>query len=79
MNRQSAMEWTGYLVSIAGLLVLLLTFDRPGWQWHAGALLLILTGLVLIYRSRRHRRRDDSLDDDCGYGLDDLGEMFDGD
>ncbi|CUI03622.1 hypothetical protein [Massilia antarctica] len=66
------MEWAGYTGSIAGLMMLLLTFDRPGWRWQAGGAALVLTGIVLIYRSRHLRRRDDDgFDGGEGFDVDD--------
>ncbi|UOD29914.1 hypothetical protein INH39_31900 [Massilia violaceinigra] len=78
--KTAIMEWTGYLASIAGLLIVLLTFDRPGWAWPAGGAVLVLLGLLLIYRSKRRRRSDDGHPDDCGESIaDDVADAMDGD
>ncbi|NHZ66512.1 hypothetical protein [Massilia genomosp. 1] len=77
--KAAVMAWTGCLMSIAGVLIVLLTFDRPGWAWPAGGAALVLLGLLLIYRSRRRRRSDDD-SDDCGLGIaDDVADVMDGD
>lgn len=69
------MTWAGCLMSIAGVLIVLLTFDRPEWAWPVGGAALVLLGLLLIYLSRR-RRRDD--DDHCGLSIvDDVADVFD--
>ncbi|MDQ1921746.1 hypothetical protein [Massilia pseudoviolaceinigra] len=80
MNKFTAMEWTGYLTSIAGLMIVLLTFDRPGWTWPASGAVLVLIGLLLIYRSNRRRRSDDRYDDIIGDGFqDDIADVMNGD
>ncbi|MDQ1816710.1 hypothetical protein RBA41_25750 [Massilia sp. CCM 9210] len=80
MNKVAIMEWSGYLISIAGLLIVLLTFDRPGWMWQAGGAVLIASGILLIYRSNRRRRSDCGHDDMCGYRIqDDIADVMDGD
>ena len=71
------MEWTGYLASIAGLLVVLLTFDQPGWTMQAGGVVLIVAGFFLIYRAKRRRRRDAG--DDGDTSLDDIVDFIDAD
>ncbi|NHZ43662.1 hypothetical protein [Massilia aquatica] len=78
--KTAIMEWTGYLASIAGLLIVLLTFDRTDWAWPAGGAVLVLLGLLLIYRSKRRRRSDDGYPDDCGLSIaDDVADAMDGD
>lgn len=73
------MEWIGYLACIGGVLLVLVTFDQPGWAWQTGGALLIVTGLVLIYRARRRRRRDDGDDGDGDSLLDDVIDLIDAD
>lgn len=78
MNKFTAMEWTGYLTSIAGLMIVLLTFDRPGWTWPASGAVLVLIGILLIWYGRRRRSDEYGRDRDVA-DLDDIGNALDGD
>ncbi|HEX8610788.1 MAG TPA: hypothetical protein VF800_05810 [Telluria sp.] len=78
--KAAIMEWTGYLASIAGLLVILLTFDRPGWAWQAGGAVLVLVSILLIVGCRRERRSDHRNYGSGGYRIeDDVADVMDGD
>ncbi|ATQ76597.1 hypothetical protein CR152_20310 [Massilia violaceinigra] len=80
MNKVAIMEWSGYLISIAGLLIVLMTFDRPGWMWQAGGAVLITSGILLIYRCNRRRRSDCGYYDCLGYRIDDdIADVMNGD
>ncbi|NHZ79210.1 hypothetical protein F2P44_07965 [Massilia sp. CCM 8695] len=77
MTKDDLLGWSGLLSVIAGLMILLMTFDRPGWEWQAGGALLVLIGILLIWY-RRRRRSDESGDDRDLAGLDDISSL-DGD
>ncbi|MDQ1921745.1 hypothetical protein [Massilia pseudoviolaceinigra] len=78
MNKDDLLGWTGILSVIAGLMVLLMTFDRPGWEWQAGGAPLVLIGILLIWYGRRRRSDEYGRDRDVA-DLDDIGNALDGD
>lgn len=80
MNKQTTMEWAGYVLSIAGLMVMLLTFDHPVRMWPLVGMVAMLVGLLLVYRSRRRRHCDDRDIDAWGRDGDDaITDLIDDD
>jgi hypothetical protein len=67
----------GYLCGIAGLLIVLTSFDRGSWLRLAGGILLNVIGYLLVRDGRR--RRGDSGADDHIADIADIGDLLDGD
>ncbi|MDM5178046.1 hypothetical protein PO883_12675 [Massilia sp. DJPM01] len=78
MTKDDLLGWSGLLSVIAGLMILLMTFGRPGREWQAGGASLVLIGILLIWYVRRGRNDKYGRDRDFA-DLDDIGDAVDGD